>query len=293
MDGKRIGIIGLDSSHAIAFTKELNLSSTDRYKGYSVVAAFPYGSPTVATNGERITKYTSEIQQYGVKIVKSIEQLVADVDCVLLETNDGNLHLKQAEVVIRAGKALFIDKPISNSWQEAEKIFLLASAHQIPVFSSSALRFMPSVVEIDRKAVVGADIYSPAWVEPSHKDLYWYGIHGVEMLVAIMGTECLRVKAVCGVTEDLFIGEWSGGRLGTLRGIRRKISDFGGAVFYNDSVVTLGKFDGYRHLLQVVIEFFETGIPPFNQEETLTVCKFIDAAHWSRRNNGNWVNVTG
>jgi cellulose biosynthesis protein BcsQ len=91
--GKRVGIIGLDTSHSLAFTKSLN-NSPNKYRGYKVVAAYPYGSKTIPSATDRIPKYIEEIQTYGVKITTSIQELLKQVDVVLLETNDGRLHLE-------------------------------------------------------------------------------------------------------------------------------------------------------------------------------------------------------
>jgi predicted dehydrogenase len=284
---KRIGIVGLDSSHAIAFTKELNANvSNESYKGYQVVAAYPMGSPSIPLNAERIPKFTEEIKKYGVEIVGTIEALLKKVDVVLLETNDGNLHLQQAEIILKAKKPLFIDKPIANSYHDALKIFELSDKYKTPVFSTSSLRYISGIEQIEQNTVLGADVYSPAYTEPSHKDLYWYGIHGVEMLFTLLGPNCVSVQTQHTNDFDSYIGEWKGGRIGTLRGIRKGADGFGGVVFTQDKVVQLGAFQGYNPLLKQIISFFETGKVPVKREETLAICKFIDAAHQSKLDGG-------
>jgi predicted dehydrogenase len=59
--------------------------------------------------------YTEEVKKMGVEIVDSIADLLRKVDVVLLETNDGRLHLDQALQVLKARKPVFIDKPIATS----------------------------------------------------------------------------------------------------------------------------------------------------------------------------------
>ena len=114
--GKRIGIIGLDTSHSVAFTKELNDPNVGkRYLGYRVVAAYPYGSREILSSSERIPKYTETVRNEGVEIVGSVEELLEMVDVVLLETNDGRLHLSQARLVLKSGKPMFVDKPVTAS----------------------------------------------------------------------------------------------------------------------------------------------------------------------------------
>ncbi len=287
---KRIGIVGLDSSHAIAFTKELNANlANENYQGYQVVAAYPMGSPSIPLNAERIPKFTEEIKKFNVEIVSSIDSLLKKVDVVLLETNDGNLHLQQAEIILRAKKPLFIDKPIANSYQDALKIFELADRYKTPLFSTSSLRYIDGIEEINKQKVLGADIYSPAYTEPSHKDLYWYGIHGVEMLFTLLGPNCVSVQTQHTTDFDLYVGEWQGGRIGTLRGIRKGADGFGGRVFTQDEIVNLGAFQSYNPLLKQIVSFFDTGKVPVDRAETLAICKFIDAAHQSRLGGGTKV----
>ena len=196
----RAGIIGLDTSHVIAFTKVLNDPNAQPDVSHCrVVAAYPKGSSDIESSVSRIPRYTAEIQKLGVEITGSINELLTKVDVVLLETNDGRPHLKQAMAVIKAGKPLFIDKPLAASLAEAIAIFEAASRHKVPIFSSSSLRYAEGVQEISQGSigqVQGADTYSPASIEKTHPDLFWYGIHGVEMLYTIMGPGCERVVRV-------------------------------------------------------------------------------------------------
>ena len=102
---KKIGMIGLDTSHSIAFVKSFN-DKSGPHAGlgeYRVVAAYPHGSYTIPSSYERIPAYTDSVKKYGVEIVGSIDDLLKQVDYVLLETNDGNMHLEQAAQVMKAG----------------------------------------------------------------------------------------------------------------------------------------------------------------------------------------------
>src|SRR5690606_22184332 len=62
-DRKKIGIIGLDTSHSPAFAKALNAEIPDpKFRGYKVVAAYPYGSKTIASSVSRIPRFTNEVK---------------------------------------------------------------------------------------------------------------------------------------------------------------------------------------------------------------------------------------
>jgi predicted dehydrogenase len=181
---KRIGIIGLDTSHSIAFAKAINgPDPSPAYTGYTITTAYPRGSADIESSVKRIAGYTGRNKKIGIEIAVSIEALLDKCDFVLLETNDGRPHRQQALQVIASGKTLFIDKPVAGSLTDAIAIYEAAKKNKVPVFSSSSLRYMESVQEVltgKIGKVLGADTFSPATLEKTHPDLFWYGIHGVK-----------------------------------------------------------------------------------------------------------------
>lgn len=221
----KVGIIGLDTSHSTAFTELLNGNSDEELvKEFQIVAAYPYGSKTIKSSYERIPRYIEEVKKHGVEIVPSIAELLKKVDCVMLETNDGRLHLEQAAEVFKSGKICYIDKPIGATLGEAIAIFQLAKKYNIPIFSSSALRYSPQNQKIRNGAygkIIGADCYSPHQSEPTHPDFGWYGIHGVETLYTVMGCGCEAVNRMSTDDADVVVGRWSDGRIGTFRAIKK------------------------------------------------------------------------
>ncbi len=288
--GKRIGIIGLDTSHSIAFTKEFNADNPDpALKGYKVVAAYPHGSSEIESSYSRIPKYTKQIQEFGVKIVDSIGALLKMVDVVLLETNDGRLHLEQSIPVMKAGKTMFIDKPMTASLADAIAIFALAKKYKIPVFSSSSLRYTENAqIAANGKIgkIVGATTYGPSEIEETHPDLFWYGIHAVELMYTVMGTGCRTVTRVNTESTDVAVGVWDDGKVGTFRGMRAGKYEFGGTAFGEEGNMSLAGYSGYKPLLIKVAEFFETGEPPVREEETIELFAFMEAADESKRRGG-------
>jgi predicted dehydrogenase len=287
---KRVGIIGLDTSHSVAFTQALNdPDAGPEFGGYKIVAAYPKGSNDIKSSVDRIPGYTDDVKKLGVEIVDSIEDLLKKTDVILLETNDGRLHLEQALKVIKAGRSMFIDKPIAASLSDAIAIFDAAEIYKVPVFSSSSLRYISGADEIAKGSigkVLGADVYSPATLEKTHPDLFWYGVHGVETLFTVMGTGCKSVSGTFTEETDLVTGLWSGDRIGTFRGIRNGKSDYGGIVFGEKGITTLGKYSGYNPLLIEIIKFFQTGIPPVSRVETIEIFGFMAAAFESKNLNG-------
>jgi hypothetical protein len=288
----RAGIIGLDTSHVVAFTKVLNGPKAEGdLAGIRVVAAYPGGSPDVPASRDRVEGFTRQLRdQFRVEIVGSIDALLGKVDVVLLESVDGRRHLEQVEPVLKARKPVFIDKPIAGSLADAVRIYRLAARYGTPCFSSSSLRYTPAFQRLkgDPKVgeVVGCDAYGPCPVEEHHPDLFWYGVHGVEALFTVMGTGCRSVARVRTDGTELVIGTWEGGRVGTFRGIRQGKADYGVVAFGSKGVEAARGSGGYEPLLAEVCKFFRTGRPPVEANETLEVFAFMEAADESKRRGG-------
>ena len=288
----RAGIIGLDTSHVVAFTSLLNNpKARGTLAGVRVVAAYPGGSPDIPASRDRLEGYTKTLRdKYGVEIVGSIDELLKKVDVVLLESVDGRPHLKQARPVLEARKPLFIDKPVAGSLADAIQIFDLAKKYNTPCFSSSSLRFSPGILGMRNDprvgTVIGCDAYGPCSLEPHHPDLFWYGVHGVETLFTIMGTGCELVTRVHGKGTDFVTGTWKGGRVGTFRGIRAGKAGYGALVFGSKGIVPSGGYGGYEPLVVEICKFFRSGKPPVSAEETLQLFAFMEAADESKRRGG-------
>ncbi len=296
----RAGIIGCDTSHAPAFTAILNdAQGRDHVPGLRVVAAFPGGSRDLPASADRVGKFTEELRErWKVEIVESIPALCAKVDAVLLLTVDGRPHLDQARPVISAKKPLFIDKPMAASVSDAREIFRLAAASGVPVFSSSALRFASRIQRARRDPdlgpVLGCEAFGPSPTESHHPDLFWYGIHGVEILFTVMGPGCESVVRTHTEGADLVVGRWKDGRIGSFRGIRKGAEPYGALVFAEKKVVQVEPQSGeniYRPLLEEIVKFFRTGKPPIDPQETLEILTFMEAADLSKKEGGRPVGL--
>ncbi len=69
----RVGIIGLDTSHVIAYTTLLNdPAATGDMAGVRVVAGYRGGSNDIPASHDRIEGYTKELKDMGIEIVDSI-----------------------------------------------------------------------------------------------------------------------------------------------------------------------------------------------------------------------------
>ena len=293
----RAGIIGLDTSHAIAFTKMLNTGKPEgELAGIRVVAAYPQGSKDIESSVSRVPAYTKQVKEMGVEIVDSIDELLKKVDVVFLETNDGRPHLEQAIPVFQAGKPVFIDKPIAGTLTDAVALFDLSRKYKTPMFSSSSLRFSKGAQRLrngEEGKITKCSTHSPCSLEATHPDLFWYGIHGVETLFTVMGPGCQTVKrTVSNADRDEVVGQWAGGREGHFAGVRKGTpKGYGGTATGKNGEVAVGGYDGYKPLLVEIAKFFRTGKAPVSEEETLEIYSFMEAADESKRQGGAEVSL--
>ena len=284
----RLGMIGLDTSHVTAFTEILhNPAAKGHVPGARVVAGFKGGSPDIASSWSRVEGYTKELEtKHGVRMHATLESLCRDVDAVLVESVDGRPHLEQARAAIRAGKPLYIDKPMAGSLKDAVEIFRLAEAAGVPVFTASSLRFASNTLAARRGAVgtvMRAQTSSPAEREPHHPDLFWYGIHGVESLFTVMGPGCLAVRRSTNDAGGIRVeGRWAGGRTG----VYVESKGYSGVAEGTSGTMPVGSYDGYAPLVAEIVTFFRTRKPPVEARETLEILAFMEAADESVRRGG-------
>ena len=295
----KFGLIGLDTSHVVIFSDEFNNpEAAHPLAGAKVVAAWPGGSPDLQSSIGRVPGYTKDLsEKFGVTIMDSIEAVCAACDVILHTSLDGRVHLEQFKKIAPFGKPVFVDKPFALTTADAKAIFALAKEHNVPVFSSSSLRFTGALTRVvtpeTKSTVKGADIHGPVALEPTNPGYFWYGIHITEMLYAAMGTGCRSVRAVYTDDYEQVTGIWADGRIGTLHGNRTGNYEYHGMVHFEKNSVhinTATETKGFFTCLgEAILEFARTHKPLVSAKETIELIRFIEAANESRANGGREV----
>jgi hypothetical protein len=261
-----------------------------------VVAAVAAPSPDIPFSIDNIQQNIAAMHELGVDIVGTVEDLLPRVDAVMLLSIDGRPHPAQAKPVFAAKKPLFIDKPVAASLEDIIAIYRAAEESGTPVFSNSSLRYGPATAALAHSSslgrVLGCDTFcSSKSILPGHPDLFYYGIHGCDMLFAIMGPGCETVSRIRTPTADLVTGVWQDGRVGTYRGILSGQVGYGATVFGEKDIVAAGKFEGYEPLLVEIARFFQSGRAPVSVAETLEIYAFLTAADESLQRGGHPVRL--
>ncbi|CAH0119209.1 hypothetical protein PAE9249_01708 [Paenibacillus sp. CECT 9249] len=288
----KIGLIGTDSSHAIAFARLLNVPSDPFHvAGGEVMLSCPGGSPDFALSASRVEEYMELLRtQYGVARADTPEEVAQYCDAVLLTAADGRAHRELFARIAPYGKPVFIDKPLALSYREASEIRRISEERNVPVMSCSALRYAEYLVreleQRERADIAGADVYGPMPIEPTQSYYFWYGIHTAEMLFALMGPGCVQCSVVSAREHEFITGLWRDGRIGTIRGSRCGIGRFGALAHRADASVSIdigaGRKPFYASMLERVMSMFRTGEPQLGWNEMLETVRFLEAAEASR-----------
>ncbi len=288
----KAGIIGTDTSHVVAFTKTFNdASGADHIPGIKMVAAYKGGSPDIESSASRVDNYAKDLKEkWGLEMCPDIATLVSKVDVIFLESVDGRQHLPQFKEIAKSGakKPVFIDKPLASTLEDAREIARIAKQSGIPWASSSSLRWYDMAVQMKNPDARSVMTWGPGPEEPHHYlDLSWYAIHPVEMLFALMGPGVVEVSRASSKDGDVVTGKWKDGRLGIVR-TGKPYSDYGAVVFGPKKTEQSNPKmkGGYAPMLRELMKFFQTGVPPVANEETLEIFAFMDAAQKSKEQGG-------
>jgi predicted dehydrogenase len=285
----RAGIIGTDTSHVPAFTKAFR--DHPEWK-ITVVAAYKGGSPDFPVSANRVEGFAKTIHdEYGVELVDSIEALLAKVDVVLLESVDGRPHLAQVTPVLKAGKRVFIDKPIAASLEDGRRIVELSKKTGTPIFTSSSARFHPDIPRVRGDQSIGKVTRVQANYQlnmvPFHPDLYYYGIHGVEALYAVMGRGCERLTRKVSPDSDVTTCVWKDGRVGVYNALfKSDAKQPMVTVTGSTGTASTGASSNYDGLVAEIAQFFHTGRSPVDVADTLEIFEFMTAAQVSKDKGG-------
>lgn len=318
----RVGILGIDNFGSVAYTEFLNRPHAEGvFEGVRVVAAYPSGSPDYPNSKSLVEQWKAQmLAMYQnpknpqdavppIQMVNSVEELLQCCDAVMIFSMDGRLHLPQATAVLKAGKRLFISRPLASSPEDAVAILKLAEETKTPCWSSSQHRYsggfsgMRNHPEVGR--VIGCDVYGGWTVDAPDADKFTRPLHSLETLYSIMGPGVATVSCTSSSTAESMTIVWTDGRMGTYRGIKQGAVKYSATVFGEKGVSTAGiyghgvpvngvvptddKYVGYEGLAIEIAKFLKGGPTPVTPAETLEIFALMQAAEVSKSQNGGVV----
>lgn len=275
----RIGIIGSDNSHALAFSKLAN--TPDRSGEY----LFPDIRITHIFGLDR--GKTEEVALEGKieNIVDRPEELMGKVDAVMVVFRHGDLHARYALPFIEAGVPTWIDKPFTIRISEAEQLIEAASKSNTLLTGGSTCKYARNVqllkntVENDTglgKVISGA-LNFPADLDSEYGGIFFYGPHMIEMLMTIFGYDVKSV--VTSVHNGMLVAIAKYDKYQVVLNFTKDCPQSFGAVFGSEKAVTkeIDISDIYKLGFAKFVEMLHTGRKPLSLDKLLAPVLILNA----------------
>ena len=229
-------------------------------------------------------------KDFGMIPAAFIEEVVEKSDAVIvLAPSNPEVHARLAELPLKSGKPVFVDKPFAPNRVEAEAMFALARQYNTPLMSSSALRYGNGLRAALKDTFAGkkADF---AVTTGGGGNFPEYAIHQLEMIVAALGTGARRVKhTLDGKKLHMLIG-YDDGRYAAAS--YHGWFSYTAALAHDDVGCMVTDMDQmFENLLDDVLEFFNSGVSPIPAEETIEIAAILGAAVEAMSCPGTWVNL--
>jgi len=192
----RIGIIGTENSHAMAFAKIINLPSplTGKllYPDAKVVGVY---GPDKSTAQPIVDEAKAEF------VAECPEEFFGKVDAMLITNRKGSLHAGYAMPFIEKGLPLFIDKPFTSCVKEANALVEAAKKSGSKLSGGSGVKLAYDVLMLQnsvRNLVASGDMVSgsmnfAADPESEYDGFYFYSPHLTEMALTVFGHDVRSV----------------------------------------------------------------------------------------------------
>ncbi len=187
----KIAILGCENSHANQFLDII--SKNKKFSDVEVVGVY--------SDDEAALKKLAE--QYQIYAMKSYDELVGKIDGVMVTARHGNNHLKYVEPYLSSKIAVFVDKPITISEDDAISLAQQLKEHGNRFAGGSMLKFSKLIAELKKDVkkeafgkTIGGLVRAPLSLENEYGGFYFYSQHLVEMVCEVFGRFPKSVVAV-------------------------------------------------------------------------------------------------
>ena len=210
---------------------------------------------------------------FGMTPARSIGEVVEKSDCIcVLAPSNPEVHERLADLPLKSGKPLYIDKPFADSKAAAERIFSLAEKHGTPLMSSSALRFGDELIS-GKLQEMKPFLFCTTGGGSSFDE---YGIHQLEMIVSIMGTDVRNMKLTGDSDKISLILAYGNGNLAQISYARAKLPFTVIASNGKNAEVFPVIHNTFQNLIGAMLDFFASGKSIIPKEQTICIAELLE-----------------
>ena len=210
--------------------------------------------------------------EMGMIPAASIEEVVEKSDCIcVLAPANPEVHERLAEIALKSGKPVYIDKPFADSLATAERIFAAAEKYGTPIMSSSALRFSDELLSGKLQAMKPI-LFTTTGGGRSFDE---YGIHQLEMIVSVMGTDVKNITFTGNEKRLSLSYEFANGNMAQIA--YSLFMPFTiTAASEKESVCFSSASHIFENLIDAMLDFFADGKSRVPKEETLAIAALLE-----------------
>jgi predicted dehydrogenase len=274
----RIGIVGSDNSHALAFSQLMNTQKgkgDPRWEEAHCVAL--YGTDP-ARNAEVAEKGKIPM------IAPSVEEMLKHVDAAMVVWRHGDLHASHALPFLQAGKPVFVDKPFAIKIEDCQAMLAAAQKSKALLTSYSTTRWTKAIRKLqDRAAEYGdlrmGQVSGPADLESEYGGVFFYANHAVEMMFALFGHGAVAIYAREGQGNITGVVRWPDGKVANLNLMKSAKATYS-ATLHGTAGWISEKIDiggSYEDGLEQFVKMIRTGKRPLTDEQLLEPTRLMHA----------------
>jgi len=280
MNNIKVAIIGLDTSHSIQFAKRMqdpNCESEQKVEGLKAISCMAFVTPFQDEKG--IKERTEQLEKIGITVTNSFKETINGAEAIMIEINDGALHLEYFEKCAQLNVPIFLDKPLADNIENGIKIYEIIKKYNVKVFSASSLRFVKEIQEaVDTvKSPEKANVFGPLGIAPAGESVVWYGVHTFEMLQRLLGKGATSIKAYQDKEGVIAIVKYDDKRRGIVE-LNEGAWVYGGSLRNSQerNSFSINMDMAYKGELEEISKFFHGGKEPVNFLDTLEVMNMLD-----------------
>ena len=285
----RIGIVGSDNSHAIAYS---SLANVDQVVGDRARVTAIWGEDNART---------AEVAREGQipAIVDSLHHLVDQVDAAIVVDRHGDLHTEHALPFLLEGKPVFVDKPLAIDLADCRRMLNAAKQCSAAITSFSSLSVAPDTTAM--KGMLPGTIRLGQFAGPcdfgsEHGGPFFYATHLIEIALSLLGDKVAGLQATRAGHTVVVNAIWQNDAIGTLGYFKDAEYHFHASLFGTKGMVNgevRADANGYAEALKVAVAMFETGRNPLSSRHLLLPIVMTNAIVRSLDRDGAWVDVAG
>ena len=224
-------------------------------------------------------------EMFGAERCASVEELCERSDAIIiLAPSDPDKHLGYAEIALRYGKPIYIDKTFAPDLATAQRIFEIAKEWGTPFFSSSALRY-----EKNLRLCSDCSQFTVSFAGGSVEE---YIIHPIEMIVKKLGIGAKKIKCLKNGVVSLFSIKYGDDRAACI--VFATVPMPTRAIMVSrsgESVESSFESDFFPCLIADILRFFGDRSVSFDVCETVEAMRLRDGAIAAFANEDCWIEI--